>query len=155
DIRLITVTSGEKNEAVRGTEPPSGDPAPVQEERIDLGRAARGAGSPVNRHYAGNDESTADHNPDADDANEHADDANEHADDANEHADDADEHADDADEHADDADEPTDDLDPDYLIHAPGKYELYLAADDHAAERDADVPAQDLQADDDGAGRDV
>jgi hypothetical protein len=138
-------TFGDLPTTAQGTEPPTGDWASVEEERIDLGRAARGAGSPVNGPLVDTDESTTGHDPNADDADEHADDADEHADDADEHADDADEHAD---EHAAD-------LDPDESIRAPGKHELDPAADEVDAGHDADVPAPDLDADDADFVRDV
>jgi hypothetical protein len=135
-IRSIAVTSGETNEAAPGTESPLGDSASVEEKRIDLSRAARGAGSPVDGHYdAGNDESDAGHDPNADDADEHAD-----------------EHPDVDDEHVD---EQTDDFDPGYSIHALGKSKLDPAADDDADLRHADVPAHALESDGDGSGRDV
>jgi len=129
------------DETAPGTELPTGDRASVEEERIDLGRAARGAGSPVSGPLVGTDDFNTGHHLNAADADEQSDDA--------------DEHAADADEHCDDADEHFADLVPDEFLRVPGNPELDPAAADIDAGRDADVRARDLEPDNANLVRDI
>jgi hypothetical protein len=130
--------SGEKtDETAPETEPPPSGWASDEKERVDLSRAARGAGSPVDGHRVRTDESTTSHDLNADDADQYADDTDERTDDADDHSDDV-----------NGRDERDEDLDPDKSIYVPGKHPLITPADDAEARCDADIPAQDRDADD-------